>query len=89
MTWSTGSPQWRRLRLAVLERDGWRCRIQGTGCTVTADEPDHIISRDDGGDPWDMANLRAACAHCNRSRGGKVGAAKTNSRGKYPPALGW
>lgn len=87
--WSTGSPQWRRLRLVILERDGWRCRIRGEGCTLKATDADHIISRGDGGDPWDVTNLRAACAHCNRSRGGTAGAVKTNESRGYPPRLGW
>ncbi len=89
---STGSPLWRRLRLVVLERDGWKCRIRAPGCTTTATEVDHIIPHSAGGPPYDPANLRASCAYCNRSRGGRVGAQRqreASEAGRYPPALEW
>ena len=60
--------QWRRVRLVVLERDGWRCRIRGPKCTGDADEVDHIVPVEAGGSRLDMANLRAACGTCNRGR---------------------
>jgi 5-methylcytosine-specific restriction enzyme A len=62
------SPAWRRLRLAILDRDGWRCQINGPGCTQRATTVDHVIEREAGGDMWSPANLRAACAHCNGYR---------------------
>lgn len=69
--YSTGP--WKRVRLAVLERDNYLCKIRGSGCTLKADQVDHIIPRSKGGaalDPW---NLRGACRHCNRQRvGGTV-----------------
>lgn len=84
------SPQWQRLRLHVLERDGWRCRLQMAKCTEVADQVDHIVRPDDGGSFFDPANLRASCAWCNQSRGGSAGARKTNElKGDYPPALEW
>jgi len=88
--WSSGSPQWRRLRLVILERDGWRCRIGLPKCTGRAVEVDHIVARVDGGDPWAASNLRASCEYCNRSRGGTAGAKKVNAaRAGYPPKLEW
>ena len=70
------TPAWRRLRLAVLDRDLWLCQIKGPGCARYATQVDHIVARADGGDVWDTANLRAACRACN-SRGGAV---RTNAR---------
>ena len=56
---------WPKVRLAVLARDGWRCRIESPVCTGRATEVDHIVRLADGGDWWDPANLRAACQPCN------------------------
>jgi 5-methylcytosine-specific restriction endonuclease McrA len=71
-----GTVAWRRLRLAVLDRDGWRCQLQGPGCTTVATCVDHVTARADGGDCWDPTNLRAACRPCN----GRGGAALANAR---------
>ena len=83
--------QWRRVRLEVLERDGWRCRIRGEGCTGEANEVDHIVSLAHGGDPYDPSGLRAACSFCNRSRGGRLGNQRrqVKERTVYPPKLEW
>ena len=63
---------WPRLRLAVFERDGWRCQIGRPGCTDIAQHCDHVIPwswpPDSGGAWFDPSNLRAACAHCNIGR---------------------
>lgn len=62
------SQAWRRVRLEVLERDGWLCQIRGPRCSVQADQADHIVPFARGGDAYDPANLRAACAPCNLGR---------------------
>jgi 5-methylcytosine-specific restriction endonuclease McrA len=67
---------WQRLRLLILDRDGWQCQVHGSMCTHHASVVDHITARADGGDCWDPANLRAACVQCN-SRGGST---RTNAR---------
>jgi 5-methylcytosine-specific restriction endonuclease McrA len=59
------TPAWRRLRLAVLDRDLGLCQIRDEGCTRYATCVDHIVARVDGGDMWNPANLRAACRSCN------------------------
>jgi 5-methylcytosine-specific restriction endonuclease McrA len=59
------TPEWRRLRRLILDRDGNLCRIGGPTCTRYATCVDHIVARADGGDCWDPANLRAACRPCN------------------------
>lgn len=51
--------RWRRVRLRVLDRDGWRCRTCGKAGGL---EVDHIKPVHHGGDPWALANLQALCA---------------------------
>lgn len=67
--WQGGSTRaWRRRRALVLQRDGYRCQVQGQGCTGQATHVDHVVPRGQGGTDA-LDNLRAACAHCNTSRG--------------------
>lgn len=64
--------RWRRLREYVLRRDGYKCRVGLPGCTEEAPlrggHVDHIVPRESGGEDTET-NLRAACEHCNLSRG--------------------
>jgi 5-methylcytosine-specific restriction endonuclease McrA len=62
-----GTAAYGRLRLAVLERDGYVCRW----CGAAANEIDHLIPRALGG-PDEEWNLVAACAPCNRRRGARA-----------------
>ena len=68
-----GGRQWRTLRLAILQRDGYQCQIQANGCTQLADQVDHIVELVNGGAKYDPTNLRAACTHCNASLGASMG----------------
>jgi 5-methylcytosine-specific restriction protein A len=74
--------RWRTVRLAVLERDGHRCRMMRPGCTITATTVDHIVELANGGARLDPANLRAACGHCNASSGATMGNAKRLPRSR-------
>jgi 5-methylcytosine-specific restriction protein A len=75
---------YRLLRLAILDRDGYLCRIRGPRCTTYATQVDHIVARADGGAMLDPANLRAACRRCN----GWLAANRTNSlRYRYRQAV--
>lgn len=77
--WAKGSSAaWRAVRLVVLERDQWRCRIKLPGQWVTrygmtreclgrADQVHHTRPREIVGD--DPRYLMAACAPCNRKVG--------------------
>jgi len=57
------------VRQFVLSRDGHVCQISAEGCRGIADTVDHIIPISRGGHDG-VDNLRAACTHCNSSRGG-------------------
>jgi len=62
------SGPWKKVRLGVLERDGYLCQIRGPKCTINANHVDHIIPASQGGAWFDTDNLRAACAKCNLGR---------------------
>ena len=70
------TPAWGRLRLMVLDRDGWACQIRDKGCTHGATAVDHITPPLDGGSFWEPANLRASCKRCNSARGSRFGNAR-------------
>lgn len=74
-----GTPEWRALRLACLQRDRFRCAIPG--CEVRASVADHLVSRRDGGiDRLD--NLRSLCrTHDNQLKELPVGRRKRPSGG--------
>jgi len=65
----TGSTAaWRRIRIAILRRDGYRCQMMhgdGRICGQPATDVDHIVRREHGGTDA-PGNLRAACTRCNR-----------------------
>lgn len=73
-SWAKGSTRaWRRLRRHVLERDGYACQLPAdhdpaVKCLALATHADHVIPKSAGG-PDTAANLRAACARHNLSRG--------------------
>lgn len=64
--------------LAVLERDGWRCRQCGIPTprdrrgTKAPDAPevDHVVPLCAGGTN-DPANLQCLCKRCNQAKGGR------------------
>jgi hypothetical protein len=64
-----GSQRWERVRAMVLERDGYMCQVKASKkCRTTANVVDHIIRPEEGGEPYDPANLRASCRSCNMVR---------------------
>ena len=68
--------RWRRVRLEVLERDGWTC----AHCGRQADTVDHRIPLKNGGAPYDLDNLATLCRPCNSRKGDRLPAAA------HPPA---
>ena len=57
-------PAWRRLRIAILERDQHTCYLCGHHATTV----DHIVAKRNGGTdaPW---NLAACCRACQNRKG--------------------
>ena len=62
-----GSGKWKKLRITILDRDGWQCVI----CHRPAHTVDHIVPRVKGGDMWNPSNLQSMCKSCNSSKGGR------------------
>ena len=57
--------RWRRLRLAVFKRDGYRCRACGKSGKL---ECDHVVPLAHGGDKWEESNLQAICRACHLTK---------------------
>ena len=53
---------WRRVRWAVLQRDRFRCQKCGKAGRL---EVHHLQALEDGGAPFDPANLQALCRGCH------------------------
>jgi 5-methylcytosine-specific restriction endonuclease McrA len=62
-----GSGKWKKLRITILDRDGWQCAL----CNKPGHTVDHIIPRVKGGDMWASDNLQVLCKSCNSSKGGR------------------
>lgn len=72
--------QWRKTRLVVLDRDGYRCHW----CGGHANQVDHLLERCHGG-LNSLDNLVASCAGCNARRGGVIGARRSRSASSTHP----
>lgn len=65
--WASGSDRkWRRTRTLVLQRDGYRCQMQGPGCLTVATHVNHKLGK---GVSEALVDLEAACSWCNQSAG--------------------
>jgi 5-methylcytosine-specific restriction endonuclease McrA len=65
-----GSLRWKRLRLAVLARDGYECQIRGPRCRGLASSVNHRIPSSEAPELFfDPDNLEASCGACNYSAG--------------------
>ena len=64
-----GSLRWKKLRVAVLRRDGYQCQIRGANCRGAANTVNHRLAVSEGGAFFDPENLEASCAACNFSGG--------------------
>ena len=56
------TPQWRRLRRVVFDRDYWRCKSCGKRGRL---ECDHVVPMHLGGAAFDPANLQTLCRGCH------------------------
>ena len=86
----SNSTHWKKIRLRILQRDGWECYWCGAEATTC----DHVIPVARGGtDEHD--NLVAACKRCNFSRQDRLPdefemiqrAKASNFLGVIPPPL--
>lgn len=57
--------RWQLVRLRAISRDGGSCtvsRFLGAGdCSPGAPHVHHVVPLEDGGDPYDLANLATTC----------------------------
>ena len=74
------SGPWQRIRREILARDSHTCQVNLPGCTRHATTVDHITPISWGGEWYDPANLRAACAPCNTALGALAKQGKTQAR---------
>lgn len=64
--------EWQRIRLEVLERDGYECQLRlSPRCHGLAETVDHLLPKKLGGSD-DTENLVAACIVCNSAKGARV-----------------
>ena len=54
--------RWERVRLAVFERDGWRCTECGRPGRL---EAHHVRELRHGGAAYDLENIRTLCRTCH------------------------
>ena len=78
-----GSGKWKKIRITVLDRDGWQCAI----CSRPADTVDHIFPRIKGGDMWALDNLQSLCKSCNSRKGGRFFSSKATPPVFSEPSL--
>lgn len=83
-TQRTATPAWRKLRVTILERDNYACRIRTPDiCTGAAQTVDHIVNTAAGGTD-EPTNLQAACWPCHRRKTGQEAAAAKPQRRRPP-----
>jgi 5-methylcytosine-specific restriction endonuclease McrA len=65
-----GSLRWKKLRLAVLNRDNYECQVRGPRCRGVARTVHHVIPSSEAPNLFfDPCNLQASCGACNYSAG--------------------
>lgn len=65
-------------RPTVLERDGYRCQIQGPRCLGRATEVDHMGAADD----HRLEMLQSVCKPCHASKTGRQARARQPNRAR-------
>ena len=78
--WPYGTRQWRYTRLHKLSASPW-CEV----CGGVADQVDHVVAVEAGGQPFDQANLQSLCQQCHSSKSAAVDGGFGNKRGKWKP----
>ena len=54
--------RWARVRLRIMDRDGWRCVLCGKAGRL---EVDHVRPLHHGGEQWAESNLQTLCKTCH------------------------
>jgi 5-methylcytosine-specific restriction protein A len=80
------------VRKQIMERDGWRCQINGPTCIGEATQADHRIAHAEGGSD-DASNGQAVCVPCHeiKTQQERLRGMKKRSRYRKPmqhPGLG-
>ena len=72
---------WRRVRQAVLERDGYGCRVRGARCAGIASTVHHVVPSSQAPHLFlEMTNLVASCGPCKYADDARVAAANGRRR---------
>ena len=71
---------WRKASKQTLYRDGYWCQIRLPKCRGVATTADHIVDHEDGGEPYSLENLRAACVSCQASQRNRRVAARARAK---------
>lgn len=66
------TPAWKKLRLRVLDRDGWRCTSCGVEVEGKNAHVDHIIPFVSVEESNHMHNLISLCASCNSTKQDRI-----------------
>ncbi|MGC5246426.1 HNH endonuclease [Gordonia sp. DT219] len=85
-TGRTTSTSWRKVRAAVIRRDGNRCTQCGADGRRVRLDVDHIVNVKRGGTD-DLENLRALCRTCHQAKTqseARAGIAAKRSRLRLP-----
>jgi 5-methylcytosine-specific restriction endonuclease McrA len=69
-TWSQKlrDPRWQKVRLDIMERDGWRCTVCGDKKGTL--NVHHVVYSRNNPDPWDYEEnvLQTLCEDCHEER---------------------
>lgn len=84
-TWWRQFEFWHDVRVRVLDRDGWECRMCGTDLGANA-QVDHIVPVTDGGPMWDRGNMQSLCTECHVSKTAEDLRRRTVEARRRPPA---
>ena len=74
--------RWARVRLLVLDRDGWKCSRCGISARL---EVDHIKPLEHDGAVYDLGNLQALCRSCHIDKTRR----QNTGRGPSPEVEAW
>ena len=84
---SPGTPDPRGVPKAVADqvmaRDHYECQAQLHGCTVIANEVDHVVPVFEGGND-ELENLRAICSSCHKEKKTTGEATRATQRRRQP-----